>query len=273
MNFNFDGVLGLGLDGLSQTPEFNFFDVIAQAVSSWGSKMPHTFAVFLAEADDEASEITFGGWLPRHLTEEPKWNAVLDPEMGHWAINVRALRVGNETLKFCHEGCKAVVDTGTSLLSVPSQVFPEVYELLKHPAPLAGHCRGMGPELHIELDNFTVTLEPKDYARTEQRTLSTRPRLEKNREEATPQTTREDLFCKPMLMSMDLPEPLGPKLFILGEPILRKYYTIYDGHQKSVGFGRAAHPRGRTAVQRLQDAGIPVPKSVFGLFRARRELR
>ena len=32
-----------------------------------------------------------------------------------------------------------------------------------------------------------------------------------------------------MLMSMDLPEPIGPKLFILGEPVLRKYYCLLRG--------------------------------------------
>ena len=29
-----------------------------------------------------------------------------------------------------------------------------------------------------------------------------------------------------------LPEPLGPKLFILGEPVLHRYYTVYDWEQK-----------------------------------------
>lgn len=54
------------------------------------------------------------------------------------------------------------------------------------------------------------------------------------------ETTRRDMTCKPMLMVMDLlvaefsrklfwlsatdfvrPEPIGPKLFILGEPVLK----------------------------------------------------
>ena len=44
-----------------------------------------------------------------------------------------------------------------------------------------------------------------------------------------------------MLMTLDLPEPLGPKLFILGEPVLRKYYTAYDSKGKRIGFSRARH--------------------------------
>lgn len=42
-------------------------------------------------------------------------------------------------------------------------------------------------------------------------------------------------------MVMDLPEPIGPKLFILGEPVLKKFYTVYDAEKKRIGFGRAKH--------------------------------
>merc|ERR1719335_1929736 len=49
--FQFDGVLGLGLDGLSQAPEFNFLDILASSFDGIGNT-PHTFAVFLAEDAD-----------------------------------------------------------------------------------------------------------------------------------------------------------------------------------------------------------------------------
>merc|ERR1719197_2100707 len=60
-SFEFDGVLGLGLKGLSQTPEFNFLD-FAAATGAWKPfpGFERTFAVFLAISDEEQSEITFG---------------------------------------------------------------------------------------------------------------------------------------------------------------------------------------------------------------------
>lgn len=42
-----------------------------------------------------------------------------------------------------------------------------------------------------------------------------------------------------MLMAMNLPAPLGPKLFIFGEPVMRKYYTVYDAGNLRIGFGLA----------------------------------
>mmetsp|Transcript_35681 Transcript_35681/g.90922 ORF Transcript_35681/g.90922 Transcript_35681/m.90922 type:complete len:99 (+) Transcript_35681:2-298(+) len=52
---------------------------------------------------------------------------------------------------------------------------------------------------------------------------------------------RRDIYCKPMLMAMDFPAPIGPKLFILGEPVLRRFYTVYDTKEHRVGFGLARH--------------------------------
>jgi len=246
-SFQFDGVLGLGLDGLSQAPQFNFLDVMAKRLNSKQGSAPQTFSVFLADNDAEVSEISFGGWKQEHLQNHLAWNSVLEPEVGHWMLQISELRVGGEKLKFCDDGqCRAVVDTGTSLLAVPTGVFPELYELLRHQAHRSEQCgvHGIGPELDLQLENFTVTLGPRDFARAERRPINyeqpwhqvlNKPRFDPNARIA------KDVICKPLLMSMDLPAPLGPKLFILGEPVLRKYVSVYDAKEKRVGFAKALH--------------------------------
>jgi hypothetical protein len=246
-SFQFDGVLGLGLDGLSQAPQFNFLDVMAKRLNSKQGSAPQTFSVFLADNDGETSEISFGGWKQEHLQNNLAWNPVLEPEVGHWMLQIKELRVGGEKLKFCDDGqCRAVVDTGTSLLAVPTGVFPELYELLRHMAHRSEVCGvpGVGPELDLQLENFTVTLGPRDFSRAERRPIhyeqpwhhvTHAPPFDANARRA------KDVLCKPLLMSMDLPAPLGPKLFILGEPVLRKFVSVYDAKEKRVGFARALH--------------------------------
>lgn len=49
--------------------------------------------------------------------------------------------------------------------------------------------------------------------------------------------------CRPKMMPVSMPAPLGPKLFILGEPVLHRYYTVYDWSSPSIGFGLAASQR------------------------------
>jgi len=49
-------------------------------------------------------------------------------------------------------------------------------------------------------------------------------------------------------MPVNLPEPLGPKLFILGEPLLSRYYTVYDWKEAQIGFGLAATQANKEAL-------------------------
>jgi hypothetical protein len=279
--FEFDGILGLGLDGLSQSPEFNFLHVVRASVQDQGSCILDTFSVFLADNDIEDSEITLGGWVDERKEEDLSWAPVQDPEMGHWMVRIKSLRVNNELLDFCRNDCKAAVDTGTSLLAVPKLAFPELYELLRHPTQLEGNCDGPGPLLHFEFEEFTLTLGPREYAQaqpTSSKSRIAKPRFESKAADGN-ETHRKDLFCRPMLMSLDMPEPLGPKLFILGEPVLRKYYTVYDAHEKRVGFARAKH-RGsvRSAKQMPGHVHAPhlaqrSPPSMFGAFKWRKSLQ
>lgn len=230
-SFDFDGVLGLGLQGLSQTPEFNFFHTATQA-GAWDTPNSRTFTVFLGKEGEE-SDITFGGWQESHFADgHPKelaWCDVKDPELGYWQLPIHSIRIGDEVLAFCEEGCHAVVDTGTSLLGVPSAIAPQLRNGLQHAIQPGGSCDGTGPQLHIDLGNFTVTLGPQDYAR---------PQI---REELELSNNTGEASCIPMMMLIDLPAPLGPKLFILGEPVLQRYYTGFDSQNKRVGFAVAKH--------------------------------
>merc|ERR550525_667123 len=59
------------------------------------------------------------------------------------------------------------------------------------------------------------------------------------------------LTCRSLLLPLDIEAPLGPLVFIWGEPVLRKYLTIYDWGTKQVGFataGGAAGPAELPAV-------------------------
>mmetsp|Transcript_22131 Transcript_22131/g.39756 ORF Transcript_22131/g.39756 Transcript_22131/m.39756 type:complete len:855 (-) Transcript_22131:181-2745(-) len=238
--FVFDGVLGLGLSALSQSDNFNFLEVVSGLTRDRGSGFSKMFGIFLANHDDETSQITMGGYAEQHLEDEVTWNPVIDADLGHWLLQIKSISVDGEKLSFCEQGCKAVVDSGTSLLAVPTAVFPELYELLRQDASLEGDCISQSPHLEIELEGTTVVLDGEDFARQEQKTSAASPSWG-NKFAKPEDETRADIVCKPMLMVMDLPEPIGPKLFILGEPVLKKFYTIYDAENQRIGFGRAHH--------------------------------
>eukprot|EP00747_Dinoflagellata_sp_TGD_P022162 gnl/TRDRNA2_/TRDRNA2_128942_c1_seq1.p1 gnl/TRDRNA2_/TRDRNA2_128942_c1~~gnl/TRDRNA2_/TRDRNA2_128942_c1_seq1.p1 ORF type:complete len:594 (-),score=88.07 gnl/TRDRNA2_/TRDRNA2_128942_c1_seq1:49-1830(-) len=70
---------------------------------------------------------------------------------------------------------------------------------------------------------------------------------------AAPEPAAKDLReCRPRLIAVNLPEPLGPNLFILGEPVLHRYYTVYDWQSLALGFGEAVSRRNLDRQEREQ---------------------
>lgn len=244
--FAFDGVLRLGLDNLALAPEFSFFGMMAKQVAL---EEP-SFGVFLADSDDEISEISFGGISPDKITSALTWAKVASPELGYWQVQVTRIRIGNRTLDYCDDGeCRAVVDTGTSLLAVPEDFAEQLQQDLETaltdptPSPSGGvDCRfASGLPLHFDVEGQSITLLPADYSR---QAVHAEESSESSAElNATGLNAAEAKrpTCQPTIMPLELPEPLGPKLFIWGEPVLRKYYTVYDWKEKQIGFGLAAH--------------------------------
>jgi len=233
--FNFDGVMGLGLTSLSETPKYNFLSEAALGGAWPKGETAHMFSVFLATSENEDSEITFAGYRPERFHEGANisWCAARDEEHGHWQVDVRSIRAGGVRLPFCNDGtCRAVVDTGTSLLGIPSALGPQVVRNLRHRSAIRGSCQAPGPQLEIEFDGITLVLDPVDFARPE-----FVPNLNADLNETENSTEYWKSFsCVPMLMHIDLPLPLQPKTLILGEPVLQKYYTIFDASKPRVGF-------------------------------------
>jgi len=236
-SFDFDGVMGLGLPWLSETPKYNFLSEAALGGSWSPGETSHMFSVFLATSDEEDSEITFAGYRPERFEgSNISWCAARDEEHGHWQVDVKSIKANGVRIPYCDDGtCRAVVDTGTSLLGVPSMLGAPVVRNLRHRSPTRGNCKGPGPQLEIELDGATLVLDPADFARPE-----FVPDLNSN--DTVNSTEYSKSFnCVPMLMHIELPSPLMPKTIILGEPVLQKYYTVFDARKLRVGFAKARH--------------------------------
>lgn len=227
--FEFDGVLGLGLASLAVDPEFSFFGQL----SKLNSLPEDRFGYFLSRTDAVASEISFGGHDDRRMASELQWVPVHKPELGFWQVKVRSVSVAGEALPLCEEGdCVAIADTGTSLIGAPREATQRLHWLLARKVPdnpSEIDCRGFpGPDLVFELEGLqgesvNVTIGPEDYSRaTAMRVLQTK-------------TNSSQVICRASLLPVDGDEVLGPKAWILGEPVLRKYYTAYDWRQQQIG--------------------------------------
>jgi hypothetical protein len=226
--FEFDGVLGLGLDSLALTPEFSFFDQMTKS----NDRMQPVFGVFVSTSDLVPSEISFGGHDPRRLASDLRWIPVDQPELGFWQLKVKRVTVDGKPFDLCESGgCTAVADTGTSLIGVPRRAAKELHYLLaRQVGGIASDfdCRDHpGPEVVIDLGDVQLVLNAADYSRAAALTVVS--------------DNKSQLVCRASLLPVE-DGKAGSKAFILGEPILRKYYTAYDWKQKRVGFAKTAQP-------------------------------
>jgi len=208
--FAFDGVLGLSLPRMSQGLHFNTMDRLQST-----ERLHQTvFSVFLSNSasDVEESEVTFGSVKESHVASDLHWVPV-SRDTGYWEVKITDITFDGHRQGLCSD-CYVAVDTGTSCLAGPSPFVQKLVLLLN----VESDCSNFDtlPNLGFLIGGQILNLEPKDYI------------------------DKASNYCDISLMAVDVPPPHGP-LFLFGIPFLEKFYTVYDGVNKQVGFAVAKH--------------------------------
>lgn len=222
----YDGTVGLGLNSMSVSPEFNF---LTSFLKGYGDSQgfSNSFGLHIG-SDGSGGEITFGGYDAKRLTQPLMWAPIADPQEGRWQVAISAIRVGNNTFEACRDrACRAAIDYSSSLLGVPTNLAKSLESVLSKtslPSGFGDGCQHIAiPDIHLELTNdITLTLPAEDFVSDMGKPVSLRP------------------SCNPLLTHHDADEAAGQDVFILGEATLRRYYTFFNADTQSVGFSLAA---------------------------------
>eukprot|EP00998_Keelungia_sp_KM082_P004932 NODE_1628_length_1273_cov_158.862129_g1613_i0.p2 GENE.NODE_1628_length_1273_cov_158.862129_g1613_i0~~NODE_1628_length_1273_cov_158.862129_g1613_i0.p2 ORF type:complete len:409 (+),score=118.03 NODE_1628_length_1273_cov_158.862129_g1613_i0:63-1229(+) len=223
----FDGVLGMAYqaiavdnvtpvwqralqEGLIQTPVFGF----------WLAKEANTHG--------KGGELTLGGTDSSHYSGSLTWIPLISET--YWEIAFDGIAIGSERVKM-PETKRAVVDTGTSLMTLPTEdaykvnkalnctMMPVTAECTFVTCPTASQKASM-PTIQYFIGDGSVKFEltPDDYI------------MEITAEGQTQ--------CLSGFMALNMPAPAGP-LVILGDVFIRKYYAAFDVTNNKVGFAVA----------------------------------
>jgi len=286
-SFDFDGILGLGLPQLALHQNFSFVDWLSATgrvktpqfgvFLTEGEEGEESEIAIGGQNDARALEAIT--WSPVALPEHGYWQVSI--------LAVRVDGVELDVCK--DGTCRGVFDTGTSHLGIPASYEKEVAGLLTRPADDFLDCRLVSaPTLEIEIPGRTLVLGAENYMRrmplrkdiNVSSTNGVRPAPQTRRgvhqhtsgaataatltrlrptaadasaapaggEAAAPGGSMERQ-CRPRLTPINFPEPLGPKLFILGEPVLHRYYTVFDWQQHQIGTALASNRRNNATAR------------------------
>nr|POF14950.1 vacuolar protease a [Quercus suber] len=210
----FDGIMGLGYDTISVngiTPPF--YEMINQDLLD-----EPVFSFYLSDTNAQGaeSEVTFGGVNEDHYSG--KMTTIPLRRKAYWEVDLDMITFGGKSAEL--ESTGAILDTGTSLIALPSTFA----ELLNKEM---GAKKGFNGQYTVECDkrdslpDLTFTLTGHNFSIT-----------------AYDYILEVQGSCISAFMGFDIPAPAGP-LVILGDAFLRKWYSVYDLGNNAVGLAKA----------------------------------
>ncbi|BAO41873.1 saccharopepsin [Kluyveromyces marxianus] len=210
----FDGILGLAYDTISVN---KIVPPVYNAIKKGLLDEP-VFAFYLGDADksEDGGEATFGGIDSSKYTGDITWLPVR--RKAYWEVKFEGIGLGDEYAVL--EGHGAAIDTGTSLIALPSGLAEILNSEIGAKKGWSGQysvdcdSRASLPDLTLNFSGHNFTITPYDY------------------------TLEMSGSCISAFIPMDFPEPVGP-LAIIGDAFLRKYYSIYDLGHNAVGLAKA----------------------------------
>jgi len=218
----FDGILGMAFDTISVDkvipPWYNILSqglVTEQIFSFWLSNDPR---------GESGGELTLGGIATSRFTGPIYYQKVTNKT--YWEFDMADVKVGGASTGYCGtQGCKAICDTGTSLVAGPAAQVAALNRKLGAINIIKGEAIFLScsvvktlPNVSFQLGNQTFELTPEQYVI----------------QSASGNTT----LCISGFLGIDLPPETGP-LWILGDVFIEAYYAIFDYGASRVGFAKA----------------------------------
>jgi len=218
----FDGILGLGFDTISVDgvvpPWYNLLKqglVKTPVFSVWLSKNPR---------GQNGGQLFLGGISEDYYKGEITYTPLT--EQTYWQFQVADFLYGGTSQGYCPKGgCKAIADTGTSLLAGPSKQISELNKKLGAINIVAGEAIFPNCNNINKLPIVTVVIGNRNYELTYQ-------------DYVVVSTSGNSSSCISGFLGIDIPDPVGP-LWILGDVFISTYYTVFDYGKKQVGFATA----------------------------------
>ncbi|XP_064175529.1 gastricsin-like [Anguilla rostrata] len=220
LSAQFDGILGLAYPAIASGQAVPVMDTMMQQ-NLLGSNI---FAFYLSRDAQQGSELAFGEVDQSLYQGQIYWTPVT--AQTYWQIGIDGFQVNGQESGWCSQGCQAIVDTGTSQLTAPSQFMGSLMQSIGAQQNQYGEyvvdCSQVQslPPISFTMSGVNFPLPASAYISV--------------------QNQGGYQVCAVAISSTYLPSQNGQPLWILGDVFLREYYSVYDRANNRVGFATAA---------------------------------
>ncbi|KAM3500026.1 hypothetical protein MY11210_009557 [Beauveria gryllotalpidicola] len=216
----FDGIMGISVEGVSYLPSNKPW---YWALYESGQLDSPEFSLYYPAGKEEGAEMTLGGTNP----ERYKGNihkVKLNDEYPYFVVNQPSLAINGRPLAAAVNQ-EAILDSGTSYFSAPNKTVSAFYKAISPKIKQLNH-EAWGVECDI-IESIAVNIT-FTFGLGNQAFNATMPKESFN---LGPYEGKPGI-CQTVLSSIDT---LGG-MFLLGAPLLKHYYTVWDGHNMEIGF-------------------------------------
>ncbi|KAI5784597.1 aspartic peptidase domain-containing protein [Geopyxis carbonaria] len=231
INFEIDGIMGLGFTGASQQGVPTIMDVLKDQ----GLIQVKLYGVALSRASDGANDgvINFGG-IDKTLFDGDLTFSPAIPGLGLWELKLDGASVDGDAATIL--GKTAVIDTGTSLAIIPPEDAMALHAKIEgaetNGETFAVPCDTTS-EIELTFSGVTYSIPPADYR-------GSRISLTRN-----------------LCISLIGGRPILPNnTWLLGDVFLKNVYSVFDLDNERVGFAAKKKPVG------AELAASPIPTGV-----------
>jgi len=208
----FDGILGLGFSSISVGGRTTVFE---NAMMQNKIDQP-IFAFYLG--DNNPGELTFGGYDSSKFEGELKY--VKLEAATYWEITMDLIKAADYKKEATEDDkITAIVDSGTSLITGPKAEIAKLATSIGAKANIMGEYTIDCSKVD-DIPDIIFTIDGTEYSVPGPKTII--------------QAQGTCLFA---FMALDIPAP-GPQ-WILGDVFMRQYYTVFNYHDKTIGFAKA----------------------------------
>jgi len=222
----FDGIVGMAFPSMAAYDQKPVFDNIIDQKRLDNNVFSFYFSKNNGVSD---SKLTIGGVDKSLYAGDLTYHRVIDEY--YWLLDCDNILVGGQDIGLCDNGCKVIADTGTSLITGPTE---DLFTMLGN-LNVDENCNGIDslPDITFVLDGKHYTLTPEEYVMT-----VTDDGIEETMDHV--RSHSDNMQCAGAFMPLDIPDPQGPA-WILGDVFLTKFYSVYDRDNAQVGFAVAKH--------------------------------